>query len=191
MRDTARRLRDDPSWFHEPAESAADQPSPLRLVTPTPEDRYVTCVPLIPLHIAAGEFGKPDTYAEETEREWVEVDTTRSLRPGMFVDGKSMESRIPDGSYCLFAGQVTGTRQGRIVLASLLNALDPDTGQRFTVKRYRSEKAVNEEGWRHLSIVLEPLNSDYEPIELIGEDESPVAVIAELIDVIGTDSPFE
>ena len=46
-------------------------------------------------------------------------------------------------------------------------------------------------GWRHISIVLEPLNPDYEPIELTGEDESPVAVIAELIDVIGTDSPLE
>ena len=69
MRDTRRRLRDDPSWFHEREESAADQPSPLRLVTPAPEDRYVTCVPLIPLHVAAGEFGNPDTYAEESECE--------------------------------------------------------------------------------------------------------------------------
>ena len=107
------------------------------------------------------------------------------------VEGKSMEPRIPDGSYCLFDGPVAGTRQGRIVLARLLNALDPDTGQRFTVKRYRSAKTANEDGWRHLGIVLEPLNPDYEPIELTGEDESPVAVIAELIDVIGTDSPFE
>ena len=192
MRGTRRRLRDDPSWFHERDESAADQPSPLRLVTPAPEDRYVTCVPLIPLHIAAGEFGDPDTYAEESECEWVEMHSSRSLRRGMFVarvDGKSMEPRISDGSYCLFAGPVTGTRQGRIVLAKLLSALDPDTGQRFTVKRYRSEKTANEDGWRHLSIVLEPLNPDYEPIELTTEDESPVAVIAELIDVIGHADP--
>ena len=41
MRDTRRRIRADPSWFREPEESAADQSSPLRLVTPTPEDRYV------------------------------------------------------------------------------------------------------------------------------------------------------
>ena len=194
MRDTARRLREDTSWFHDPGDSAAATPSPLRLVTPAPEDRYVTCVPLIPLRIAAGEFGNPETYAEESDGEWVELDTARSLRRGMFVarvEGRSMEPRIPDGSYCLFAGPVTGTRQGRIVLARLLNALDPDTGQRFTVKRYRSEKTANEDGWRHLSIVLEPLNPDYEPIELTGEDESPVAVIAELIDVIGTDSPFQ
>ena len=194
MRGTRCRLRDDPSWFHEQEESAAAQPSPLRLVTPAPEDCYVTCVPLIPLHIAAGEFGDPDTYAEESECEWVELDTARSLRRGMFVarvDGKSMEPRIPDGSYCLFAGPVTGTRQGRIVLAKMLNALDPDTGQRFTVKRYQSEKTANEDGWRHLSIVLEPLNPDYEPIELTGEDDSPVEPIAELIEVIGADAPRE
>ena len=194
MRDTRRRLRDDPSWFHDPEQSPTDKPSPLRLVTPTQEDRYVTCVPLVPLHIAAGEFGDPDTVTDESEREWVELDTTRSLRRGMFVarvDGKSMEPRIPDGSYCLFAGPVTGTRQGRTVLARMLNALDPDTGQRFTVKRYRSEKTVNEDGWRHVSIVLEPLNPEYEPIELTGEDGSPVAVIAELMEVIGPKPPRE
>ena len=192
MRETRRQLRDDPSWFHERDEPVVDQPSPLRLVTPATEERYVSCVPLIPLHIAAGEFGNPDTYAEESECEWVDPDTARSLRRGMFVarvDGKSMEPRIPDGSYCLFAGPVSGSRQGRIVLAKMLSALDPDTGQQFTVKRYRSEKTANEDGWRHVSIVLEPLNPDYKPIEVHGEDESPVAVIAELVEVLGTEAP--
>ena len=192
MRETRRRLREDTSWFREPEQAPAARRSPLRLVTPTPEERYVTCVPLVPLHVAAGEFGDPDTVSDESEREWVELDTARTLRSGMFVarvDGKSMEPRIPDGSYCLFAGPVIGTRQGRTVLAKLLNAFDPDTGQRFTVKRYRSEKSANEDDWRHLTIVLEPLNPDYEPIELTAEDESPVAVIAELIEVIGTEVP--
>ena len=145
----------------------------------------MTCVPLVPLHVAAGEFGDPDTISDDSEREWVELDTSRSLRRGMFVarvDGKSMEPRIPDGSYCLF---------GRTVLARMLNDLDPDTGQRFTVKRYRSEKATNEDGWRHLAIVLEPLNPDYEPIELIAEDESRVDVVGELVEVIGTEPPIE
>ena len=112
-----------------------------------------------PLHVAAGEFGEPDTVSDDSEREWVELDTSHPLRPGMFVarvDGRSMEPRIPDGSYCLFAAPVTGSRQGRTVLARMLNALDPDTGQRFTVKRYQSEKTTNEDGWRHLTIVLEP-----------------------------------
>ena len=38
-----------------------------------------------------------------------------------------------------------------------------------TVKRYRSEKAVGEDGWRHVRIVLGPLNPDFEPIELAAE----------------------
>ena len=196
MRAARRRLREDPSWFHGPEQTPAAGPGLLRLVSPTPASRYVTCVPLVPLQAAAGAFGGADTIADESEREWewVEIDTGRSLRRGMFVarvDGKSMEPRIPDGSYCLFAGPVTGTRQGRIVLAQLLNAVDPDTGQRFTVKRYRSDKAVDADGWRHLAIVLEPLNPDYEPLELAAEDESPVAVIAELIEVIGTEAPAD
>lgn len=86
---------------------------------------------------------------------------------------------------------MTGSRQGRTVLARMLNALDPDTGQRFTVKRYQSEKTANEDGWRHLTIVLEPLNLDYEPIKLTAEDESPVDVVAELIEVIGTEAPID
>ena len=39
--------------------------------------------------------------------------------------------------------------------------------------------------------VRQLLNPEYEPIELTGEDESPVAVIAELIEVIGTDPSLE
>ena len=98
-----------------------------------------------PLRNYLGEFGSPDRGANRFYGEG-------GRRPGMFVarvevEGKSMEPRIPDGSYCLFDGPVTGTRQGRIVLAKLLNALDPDTGQRFTVKRYRSAKTADEDGW--------------------------------------------
>ena len=194
MSDTRNRLRNDPSWFHRAGQPEHAARSRLRLVSPSPDRRFVTCVPFVPLQVAAGEFGDPDTVSDDSEREWVELDTSHPLGAGMFVarvDGRSMEPRIPDGSYCLFAAPVTGSRQGRTVLARMLNALDPDTGQRFTVKRYRSEKTTNEDGWRHLTIVLEPLNPDYEPIELTAEDESPVNVIAELIEVIGTEPPID
>ncbi|MDE0222503.1 MAG: hypothetical protein OXJ90_24770 [Spirochaetaceae bacterium] len=50
---------------------------------------------------------------------------------------------------------------------------------------------ADEDGWRHLTIVLEPLNPDYEPIELTAEDESPVEVVAELIEVLGTEPPTD
>ena len=64
-------------------------------------------------------------------------------RRGMFVArvvGRSMVPVVPGGAWCLFASPVTGTRAGKVVLVQLHDTLDPDTGQRFTVKRYRSEK---------------------------------------------------
>ena len=88
---------------------------------------------------------------------------------------------------CTSAGEKC---HGRRHFASLYDDIiarsaERSTGERFTVKRYRSEKSANEDDWRHLTIALEPLNPDYEPIELTAEDESPVAVIAELLEVVG------
>ena len=185
MLDVRNRVRDDRSWFHD---AAAAKGRTLRLVTPTAATRYVTCVPLAPLRAAAGAFGNPRSVPDDPEWDWVELDTHRSLRPGMFaakVVGRSMEPAIPDGAYCLFAHPVTGSRQGRVVLVQLRDAVDPDTGLRFTVKRYRSEKAEDENGWRHVRVVLEPVNPEFAPIELAEEDEDAVAVVAELVEVLG------
>jgi len=101
------------------------------------------------------------------------------------VVGRSMEPRIPDGSYCLFATPVQGTRQGRNLLVQLRDEADPETGQRYTVKRYESEKSVSEDGtWRHVRVTLKPLNPEFHPIVLTVEDEGTVAVIAELAKVL-------
>jgi len=64
-----------------------------------------------------------------------------------------------------------------------------ERGERFTLKRYRSEKTADEDGWRHVKIVLEPVNPDFTPIELKTEDEGSVAVVAELVEVIGSEPP--
>ena len=193
MRDVRNRVREDRSWFRDPATGEAAAPRPrLRLVGSRAEERDDACVPLVPLAVAAGAFGDPHTVPDQTEWEWVEVETARSLRPGMFVAqvvGHSMEPRIPDGSYCLFASPVTGTRQGRTVLVQLRDSVDPDTGQRFTVKRYRSERTTDLDGWRHVRITLEPTNADFQPIELTVDDEDSVTVVAELIEVIGSQGP--
>ena len=144
MRDVRSRVRDDRSWFREPAGTSERLTRRLlRLVTPPETGRYVNCVPLVPLRAAAGAFGDPHAIPDASDWEWVELDTGRSLRSGMFVAqvvGKSMEPRVPDGAYCLFASPVTGTRQGRTVLVRLRDAVDPDTGERFTVKRYRARR---------------------------------------------------
>jgi type I restriction enzyme R subunit len=159
----------------------------LRIAQPRPEDRYVTCVPLVPLKAAAGAFSDPQ-HVEDDNWEWVTVDPKRRLRPGMFVAqvvGKSMEPAIPDGSYCLFRAPVTGTRQGKIVLVQLRDAIDLDNGERYTVKRYQSEKVADGDSWRHARITLKPINPDFQPIELTGAEEGELQVVAELVEVLG------
>jgi len=138
----------------------------LRLVQPTAAERYVTCLPLIPLKAAAGVFGDPQRIPEEQGWEnWVAVDLGRKLRPGMFVAkviGKSMEPRIPDGSYRVFTAPVVGAQQGKVVLAQLKNEVDPESGERYTVKLYESEKSTDADGtWRHLTVTLRPVNRDF------------------------------
>ena len=163
----------------------------LRQVEGSAKDRYVKCVPLVPLKAAAGAFSDPQHVAAD-DFEWVEVQSERRLRPGMFVAqvvGHSMEPGIEDGAYCLFAAPVTGSRQGRIVLVQLRDATDPETGHRYTVKRYESEKARAGDSWRHTRITLKPANPAYAPIVLENVEEDAVQVIAELVEVLGTDAP--
>ncbi|MFO0644235.1 MAG: DEAD/DEAH box helicase family protein [Polyangiaceae bacterium] len=163
----------------------------LRLVEGAAKDRYVKCVPLVPLKVAAGAFSDPQHVADD-DFEWVEVESERRLRPGMFVAqvvGHSMEPGIEDGAYCLFAAPVTGSRQGRTVLVQLRDATDPETGHRYTVKRYESEKARAGDSWRHTKITLKPTNPAYAPIVIEAVEEDAVQVIAELVEVLGTEGP--
>ena len=181
-----RRLRSDTDEaLPEPADALALPPR-LRFVTPQPEDRYVTCVPLVPLAAAAGAFSDSQRVDDE-DFEWVAFETVHRLRRGMFVArvvGKSMEPTIPDGAHCLFRAPVEGTRRGKIVLVQMRDGTDPDSGQRYTVKRYESEKAVHDTSWRHREIRLNPVNPNYEPIILANADEGALAVVAELIEVL-------
>ncbi|MCY4376103.1 MAG: hypothetical protein OXC31_20300 [Spirochaetaceae bacterium] len=158
-----------------------------RTVEPAPEDRYVTCVPLVPLKAAAGGFSDLQ-HIEDEDFEWVAVESRHRLRNGLFVAqvvGKSMEPAIADGAWCLFRAPVEGTRQSKTVLVQLRDATDPETGQRYTVKRYKSDKAREDDSWRHEKITLEPVNPDFEPIVLTGADEGELQVIAELVEVLG------
>ncbi|MBC2710995.1 MAG: DEAD/DEAH box helicase family protein [Desulfosarcina sp.] len=172
------------------AQRSKDRSKPvIRIVEPYSKDRYVNCVPLVPLKAAAGGFSEPQ-HVEEGEFDWVEVDTRHRLRPGMFVAqvvGKSMEPIIPDGSYCLFSAPVTGTRQGKTVLVQLRDAIDPETDERYTVKRYESEKIRDGDTWRHVRILLKPINPDFQPIILTGDIDGQLKIVAELVDVLGYD----
>ena len=182
-----RRLRSDDA--HGGSEHAGPRALPprLRIVEPQPSERYVTCVPLVPLKAAAGAFSDPQ-HIDDDDFAWVAVETRRSLRRGMFVAqvvGKSMEPAISDGAYCLFAAPVGGSRQGKTVLVQMRDAADPESGERYTVKRYESEKTDDGDSWRHTKITLNPVNADFEPIVLTGTDEGSLQVVAEVVEVLG------
>ena len=176
-----RRLRDAGDVPAEPRHGG------LRIVAGRPDERYVTCVPLVPLDVAAGSFGDPQTVEAEGEWEWVEVDTARRLRPGMFVaqvTGRSMEPSVPDGAYALFRSPVEGSRQGKTVLVQLRGTVDPETGARYTIKRYQSERVSDGDSWRHAKITLKPVNPEFDPIAISGADDGELTVVAELVDVL-------
>ena len=71
------------------------------------------------------------------------------------------------------------------MLVKLMDEVDPESGERFTVKRYESEKSEADDGtWMHLKISLKPSNSEFKAIELTGEDEGEVEVVGEFLEVL-------
>ena len=99
-------------------------------------------VPLVPLKAVAGAFGEPPHVGDDG-LEWDTVESDHHLRPSMLVAqvfGKPMEPVIQDGTHCLFATPVEGTRQGTTALVQLRDVADPETDQRNTAKRYESTK---------------------------------------------------
>jgi uncharacterized protein len=146
---------------------------------------FKTHLPVYSLKAAAGYFGA----AQEVEPEgWIDASSIGRLDKDMFVAravGRSMQPIIQDGDLCVFRANPPGSRQGKIVLVQYRGPADPETGGAFTVKRYRSEKSESSEGvWQHERIVLEPLNSDFQPILLTREAEGDVQVVAELAAVL-------
>ena len=142
-------------------------------------ERFRTHLPLYTLRAAAGKFGADEDVEAEPE-DWVRAPEGLRLTGQMFVvhvEGRSMEPRIPDGSLNIFRGPVVGSRQDKIVLVELIGV-----HERYTVKRYTSHKAKRgEDSWEHDRIVLEPLNPEYEPLELRPDQ---LKVIAEWIQTI-------
>jgi SOS-response transcriptional repressor LexA len=147
---------------------------------------FVTHLPRYSLAVAAGPFLENRVIEEES---WEEAPPDLRLTREMFVAriaGQSMEPLIPDGSLCVFRKGVTGSRQGRLVL---VEALDSGAGDRYSVKRYRSEKMQTDSAdndsseWSHQRITLEPLNPRFEAWDLDPE-EARYRILAEFIQVL-------
>ncbi len=142
---------------------------------------FVTHLPRYSLEVAAGPFLENRTVEAEG---WEETPPGLRLDPRMFIariQGRSMEPLIPDGSLCVFRREVTGSRQGRLVL---VEALGGGANDRYTVKRYRSEKAAGADGqWSHGRIRLEPLHPEFEAWDLDPEEDR-YRIIAEFVQVL-------
>jgi DUF2075 family protein len=163
---------------------------PLRRVTKEERHAGVVAAPVVDLRFAAGAFSDAQAL-EDSADEWVALPDWVRPQPGLFVAqvvGESMNRRIPNGAWCLFRANPAGTRQGKVVVVQHRSIADPETGGRYTVKRYTSEKVpAGEGGWRHERITLRPDSDrpEFEPIELVaGDDEDGFQVIAEMLTVL-------
>jgi SOS-response transcriptional repressor LexA len=159
---------------------------------PSTVQRFVTHLPRYSLAVAAGKFLENNEVSEEG---WLEAPPGLKLTPEMFVAriaGRSMEPVIPDGSLCVFRSGVTGSREGRLVL---VESLGRGANDRYTVKRYHSEKSQGHGGdwadaawthpiWTHQRIRLEPLNPEFEAWDLDPNAEDSLRVIAEFLRVL-------
>lgn len=145
---------------------------------------FVTHLPVYSLRAAATRFGEDMEVACEN---WLEAPRGLRITPDMFVArvvGRSMEPLIPDGSLCIFRANVVGSRQGKRLLIQRLGVTD--SSAEFTVKQYRSEKAMtSEDEWTHRTIRLEPLNPQFDAMVFTADDESQsFRVIGEFLRVL-------
>lgn len=144
--------------------------------------RFTTHLPVYSLAAAAGGFSSAQTARPLG---WLAADIGRKLAPDMFialVKGRSMEPLIPDGSYCVFRKDPGGSRNGKVVLVEYDALRDPDTGNRYTVKKYKSETENLDDGsWRHTRITLSPLNPEFQNIVLENIPGHAFRVAAEFI----------
>ena len=172
----ARRPADLPQW----------QGLPLRHLAADEVSRGVPALPVVDLKFAAGAFGDLQTLREGATA-WVEPPDWVRVQPGLFVAqvvGESMNRRIPNGAWCLFRAQPGGTRNGKVVVVQHQAIDDPETGGRYTIKVYRSDKAAGEDGSQmNTRIVLSPDSDDpaFEAIVLDPGQEGELQVIAEYL----------
>jgi type I restriction enzyme R subunit len=176
--------------------------------------KYVEYLPVYSLEAAASGFSG-EQHVETLGWKKVDINIIENngirqnfgtLNRDMFIAkvvGKSMEPTIPDGSYCIFRFERGGSRNGKVVLVESRKVSDTETNQKYTVKRYRSEKVNTdysldsrfrgndneyaEEGgeqWEHKRIILSPDNKDFDDIILENVSEDDFKVIAEFVSII-------
>jgi uncharacterized protein len=135
------------------------------------DEEFEKSIPLYDLKAAAGNFSDLQTVRN---CKWIELPSGVKYSKDLFacyVIGESMNKIIPNGSICLFKKYDGGSRDGKIVLVEHTNIQDPDFGSGYTVKEYHSKKKVNEDSWQHLSIILKPLSTKPNYLDIVIEED--------------------
>lgn len=172
----------------------------LKLLKTSEVKPFVNAVPVCDLDVAAGLFSDVQSVQElqhlndvinPEQYQWVELPDSFRIKPGQFVarvTGESMNRRIRNGSWCLFSINPGGTRQGKVVLVKHRSIEDPDTGGKFTIKVYQSEKVADDDGgWQNRRIMLKPDSTDdrYKTMVFDNYGEGELVVVAEMVAVLG------
>ena len=140
---------------------------------------FENSVPLYDLKVAAGSFGDIQNVEEV---DWIKVPKEIQPNESLFacqVIGESMNKIIPNGAICLFKKYSGGSRNGQIVLVENTSLQDHDFGSCYTIKEYESKKYLDENGWKHHSIILKPQSYEksYSNIELNDDELNNLRVI--------------
>ncbi len=150
------------------------------------KNKHLTHLPVLSLQVAATAFSGEQKYPKVIG--WKKLDIKKKFNEDYFIAkvvGRSMEPTIPDDSPCLFRFERGGSRNGKIVLVESRQVTDPETHQKFTIKRYSSEKKYFEDGtWQHKKIILSPDNKEFDDIVLENVLEDDFRVVAEFICVL-------
>ena len=161
--------------------------SSVQILSSVPaSDRFARFLPLYSVRAACGYFGASENPESEG---WIDVsELPFTPNENMFVvhaKGDSMLPRIKDGDLCVFERYQGGSREGEIVLAQA-NEYFEEYGGKYTIKKYHSEKTVNDDGVEvHSKVELQPLNTkDFTPIDIPEDAEEQYSTIGILKFVI-------
>jgi phage repressor protein C with HTH and peptisase S24 domain len=174
------------AWLTKVALALRSEPSDLlsmngATTTPFPVTRASKRVKLVSVRAAAGAFSEPEAVEPAG---YITAPTRRAIKPNMFavaVSGRSMEPLIRDGAICLFRPLEGRDPDGRVVLIQLRDARDPESGGRYTVKRF---KVLARSGRRVTRVRLEPVNKEFAPMTMDEEPERELRIIAEFLEVL-------
>jgi len=173
------------SWLTKVAVALRSEPSDLLSgngrPAPIPISRASKRVKLVSVRAAAGAFSEPEAVEPAG---YITAPTRRTIKPNMFavaVSGRSMEPLIRDGAICLFRPMEGRDPDGRVVLLQLRDERDPESGGRYTVKRFR---VLARSGRRITRVRLEPVNKEFSPMVMDEDPERELKIIAEFLEVL-------